>query len=69
MPRHRLVGVIGVLATAGATPAWADAIDGHWCFTDSERISIQGPAIVAPTGSRIQGDYSRHFHMAQDAAG
>ena len=41
--------------------ARADAIDGHWCFTDGQRISIQGPAIVTPAGSRIQGDYARHF--------
>jgi hypothetical protein len=50
-----------VLIVAGATSAWADVIDGHWCFTDGERISIQGPAIVTPAGSQIQGDYSRHF--------
>ncbi len=24
-------------------------------------MSIQGPAIVTPAGSHIQGDYSRHF--------
>ena len=39
----------------------ADAIDGHWCFPDGRRISIQGPAIVTPAGSHIQGDYARHF--------
>jgi len=36
-------------------------IDGHWCFSDGERISIQGPAVVTPAGSSIQGDYSRHY--------
>jgi hypothetical protein len=49
------------LIIAGAVPAWADVIDGHWCFTDGERISIQGPAVVTPAGSSIQGDYSRHY--------
>jgi hypothetical protein len=61
MPRCRLAGMSCVLIVAGATSAWADVIDGHWCFTDGERISIQGPAIVTPAGSQIQGDYSRHF--------
>jgi hypothetical protein len=46
---------------AGAPSAWADVIDGHWCFTDGKRISIQGPSIITPAGSHIQGDYSRHF--------
>jgi len=61
MPRCRLAGMSCALIIAGAVPAWADVIDGHWCFTDGQRISIQGPAIVTPAGSRIQGDYARHF--------
>jgi hypothetical protein len=61
MPRCRLAGLSCVLIVAGAASAWADVIDGHWCFTDGERISIQGPSIVTPAGSQIQGDYSRHF--------
>src|SRR3954451_20725547 len=60
MRRLGLVGVLYVLAVATAAPACADAIDGHWCFTDGKRISIQGPAIVTPAGSRMQGDYARH---------
>jgi hypothetical protein len=62
MPLYRLAGValcVSIYA-AGACPALADAIDGHWCFTDGKRISIQGPAIVTPGGSHIQGDYGRH---------
>ena len=61
MPRCRLAGMSCALIIAGAVPAWADVIDGHWCFTDGERISIQGPAVVTPAGSSIQGDYSRHY--------
>ena len=49
------------LIVAVTAHAWADAIDGHWCYPDGRRISIQGPAIVTPAGSRIQGDYARHF--------
>jgi hypothetical protein len=63
MPLHRLAGiVIGVaIYAAGAYPALADAIDGHWCFPDGRRMFIQGPAITTPGGSRIQGEYGRHF--------
>jgi hypothetical protein len=63
MPLHRLVGIVFCIAiyAAGASPARADAIDGHWCFPDGKRMSIQGPAIVTPGGSHIQGDYGRHF--------
>jgi hypothetical protein len=63
MLRYRLAGIVVCVSTyvAVASPAWADAIDGHWCFTDGKRISIQGPAITTPAGSHIQGDYGRHF--------
>ena len=61
MPYHRLAVICCAVLLASATSAYADAIDGHWCFTDGKRISIQGPAIVTPAGSHIQGDYSRHF--------
>jgi hypothetical protein len=63
MPLYRLAGVVfcASVYAAGACPALADVIDGHWCFQDGKRISIQGPAIVTPAGSQIQGDYSRHF--------
>jgi hypothetical protein len=63
MPPYRLaaIGVCAMVYTLCTSPTWADVIDGHWCFTDGKRISIQGPAIVTPGGSHIQGDYSRHF--------
>src|SRR5690242_6355360 len=50
-----------MLVAAGAAHAWADATDGHWCYPDGRRMSIQGPAIVTPAGHRTQGDYARHF--------
>jgi len=49
--------VLGVMAT----PALADAIDGHWCHNDGRRFSIRGPEIVTPGGKQIEGNYSRHF--------
>ena len=63
MPLHHLLPIVAsaAIATVAAAPARADAIDGHWCFPDGKRISIQGPAIVTPGGTHIQGDYSRHF--------
>ncbi len=39
---------------------WADAIDGSWCHADGRHMSIEGPAIVIPTGKKITGDYDRH---------
>ena len=39
--------------------AHADAIDGNWC-REGQRLSIDGPAIVTPSGARLQGNYSRH---------
>jgi hypothetical protein len=42
-----------------ALPAKADAIDGAWCREDL-RLTINGPAITTPAGTRTSGDYSRH---------
>ncbi len=53
-----------VLAVAGpvmqAAPARADAIDGNWCSPDGRSMSIAGPQIVTPGGTRMKGDYDRH---------
>jgi hypothetical protein len=57
----RLLATSCAVMVAATMAARADAIDGHWCFPDGRRISIQGPAIVTPGGSHIDGDYSRHF--------
>ena len=35
--------------------AWADKIDGDWCFEDGRHLSIAGPRIVTPLGSHIAG--------------
>jgi hypothetical protein len=63
MPLARLacVAFSAAVYAVGVCPALADVIDGHWCFQDGNRISIQGAAIITPGGSRIEGEYSRHF--------
>ena len=63
-----------LLQSLWARHAWADAIDGHWCYADGRLMSITGPRIVTPQGSEISGDYRRHFftyHVpaAEPAAG
>lgn len=47
------------VALLAAAPAWADAIDGNWCFA-AKQLAIRGPAIVTPGGTAMQGDYDRH---------
>lgn len=56
-----LLFVIAVTALMlPAAPALADRIDGNWCFRDGRSMSIDGPAIVTPGGTRMTGDYDRH---------
>lgn len=50
---------IGLVLTAAGV-ARADAIDGNWCSGDGKYLTIQGPQIVTPGGTRMEGDYSRH---------
>ena len=52
------IGLLTALFSAG--PAFADAIDGHWCAADGRRVHIDGPAIVTPGGRHLQGTYDRH---------
>ena len=62
--RMRLAGLptflVAALALGPAPRAWADAIDGDWCFEDGRHLSIEGPRIVTPLGSHTQGNYARH---------
>ena len=64
MQRHRIVwrtaaGLCG-LFLALSSPARADAIDGRWCAEDGRRMDIQGPTVITPHGSTLQGRYGRH---------
>lgn len=65
MPRSLLLALpLTLLATA----AFADRIDGSWCF-EARHLSIAGPRIVTPGGARIDGLYSRHAFSYQAPAG
>jgi hypothetical protein len=50
-----------VVFIAFASSALADAIDGDWCNAAGKRMSIRGPNLVTPGGTRMQGNYDRHF--------
>ena len=59
--RNLQTGAIGAaLLGFFVEPALADAIDGDWCRGDGKRMTIRGPAIVAPGGQRANGSYTRH---------
>jgi hypothetical protein len=54
-----LVSVVaGMVLPTGS--ARADAIDGNWCSADGRSMSIAGPQIVTPGGTKMKGDYDRH---------
>ena len=54
------LGTISAALLLQTEVARADAIDGEWCSGDGRHLSIQGPTIVTPGGTRMQGAYSRH---------
>jgi hypothetical protein len=59
--RHRSAALALAAGLAVAPlPALADVIDGDWCAA-GQHLSIKGPEIVTPAGSRLTGNYSRHF--------
>lgn len=58
--RTSAAAVVAIIAAAQVAPAWADAIDGNWCSRDGKSMSISGPDIVTPGGTRMVGDYHRH---------
>jgi len=57
----RLPSILLAATFCMSTSAWADGIDGDWCSEEGgQRISIRGPVIITPGGTKMQGDYSRH---------
>ena len=52
-----------------ADPAHADSIDGDWCDTQGHRLAIEGPQIVTPGGTKMEGDYDRHAFYYKVPAG
>ena len=67
--RVRLAAVLGLALAGFAGSARADKIDGSWCDTTGQRLTIDGPAIVTPGGNAITGDYNRHFFSYVAPAG
>lgn len=61
-----VMGSRGALALAAAMcafaagPAAADAIDGDWCDGRGKHLTIEGPSILTPGGTKMTGDYDRH---------
>lgn len=52
------IAICATMLSAGA--ARADVIDGDWCSPDGKHLSIRGPDIVTPGGTRASGNYDRH---------
>lgn len=56
--------VLPAILAAGAIlwspPARADRIDGNWCHRDGRHMSIDGPKIITPGGTKMTGLYDRH---------
>ena len=51
---------LAALLAAGASPAFADKIDGNWCAPDGRHFTIEGPSIVTEDGVHAEGRYTRH---------
>lgn len=49
-----------IILVAATQPALADQIDGNWCSPDGQSISVDGPNVVTPGGSKISANYDRH---------
>ena len=57
-----------LLIGSNVGPARADAIDGNWCSDDGRHLSIAGPSLITPAGTKMAGTYSRHaFHYTVPA--
>ena len=50
---------IAALILLPASPALADRIDGNWCYKN-RHMSIDGPTIITPGGTKMTGLYDRH---------
>jgi hypothetical protein len=52
-----------------ASSAQADSIDGDWCNSKDEHLTITGPQITLPTGKSLAGQYRRHEFAYQIPVG
>lgn len=59
LPVLFLVFTFAAVVFLPASPALADKIDGNWCYM-TRTMSIDGPNIVTPGGTRMVGLYHRH---------
>jgi hypothetical protein len=57
---HRNLILTAALLLAAPTAALADAIDGDWCSSDGQHMTIHGDDITTPGGKQIKGNYDRH---------
>tara|TARA_B100000315_G_scaffold227727_1_gene235901 strand:+ start:1383 stop:1706 length:324 start_codon:yes stop_codon:yes gene_type:complete len=65
----KLVFVLSIVFALGFTgPVQADAIDGTWCHK-GQRVKIEGPIIITPSGKRVEGEYDRHQFSYKIPAG
>ena len=63
------LGLAAMAAVVLASPpAFADAIDGHWC-REGAHFTIRGPAITTPAGRIARGTYDRHAFLYVDEDG
>jgi len=60
IPPYPLAVVIIIWLSFNPSVVRADQIDGHWCYKDGRSLSIRGPQIVTPGGTKMLGDYDRH---------
>ncbi len=60
MKRLSFVWLVAGMSVFAGSGALADAIDGNWCHDDGRRMSIKGPEITTPGGTRMRGEYDRH---------
>jgi hypothetical protein len=61
MRKALITATFGCSMLLGASAARADVIDGAWCLESGMRMMIDGPVIITPSGTRTQGEYSRHY--------
>jgi len=46
-----------------ASPAFADRIDGNWCYQDGRQMTIDVPQIKTPGGTVMTGEYDLHAFL------
>jgi hypothetical protein len=60
MPSRLLILLVAAAMLLQTGVGYADAIDGDWCSTDGQHMTIHGDDITTPGGRQIKGNYSRH---------